>query len=132
MTSKVGRNRWLAPAGATSEMVDPRPDSDPAHTITGKGTAAWVQERPETTVCGDARLGAPGHRDREGGERQFGEQSVRVSAEEAAVLQSFPRDYPWRGTKTECYRMVGDAVPPLLAAAILRPLVDQATNEVAA
>jgi len=116
-------NWSLAPAGATSTMVDPRPDSDPAHNITGKGTAAWVQDRPSTTVCGDPRIGRPGHKDRDQGEAQFAQDSVRVTVREAGILQSFPADYPWQGTKTAQYRQCGDAVPPLLAAAILRPLL---------
>lgn len=48
---------------------------------------------------------------------------VRVTIQEAGVLQGFPGDYPWRGTKTSQYRQVGDAVCPPLAAAILRSLV---------
>ncbi|PSJ23930.1 DNA cytosine methyltransferase, partial [Streptosporangium nondiastaticum] len=32
----------MAPAGVTSTMVDPREATDPAHTITGKATAAWM------------------------------------------------------------------------------------------
>jgi DNA (cytosine-5)-methyltransferase 1 len=123
--------RWMAPAGATSEMVDPRPDSEPARTITGKGTAAWVADRPATTVCGDARIGSPGHRNREGGELQFGAESVRVTIQEAGVLQSFPADYPWQGTKTQQYQQVGNAVPPLLAAAVLAQFVTEAEEAAA-
>jgi DNA (cytosine-5)-methyltransferase 1 len=83
----------------------------------------WVHTRPSTTVCADARIAPPGHRDREGGERQFGEETRRVTVAEAAVLQSFRPDYPWTGTKSQQYQQVGNAVPPLLAAAVLDQLL---------
>jgi DNA (cytosine-5)-methyltransferase 1 len=38
--------------------------------------------------------------------------AVRVSVEEAAVLQGFPRDYPWAGTKGKKYLQVGNSCPP--------------------
>jgi DNA (cytosine-5)-methyltransferase 1 len=87
---------------------------------------SWVAERPSTTVCADARIGRPGHKDRSQGEAQFALESVRVSIEEAAILQGFRPDYPWQGTKTKRFEQVGNAVPPPLAAAIVRALVETA------
>lgn len=87
--------RWTY-AGAGRTAVDTagqrrRELAEPAHTVTGKGTAAW---------CGDTN-------------------SVRVTVQQAGILQSFPADYPWQGAKTRQYLQVGNAIPPLLAEAIL-------------
>jgi DNA (cytosine-5)-methyltransferase 1 len=97
-------------------MVDPRPGSDPAHTITGKGTAAWVQDRPSTTVCGDPRIGRPGHKDRDQGEAQFAQDSVRVTVQEAGSCRASPPTTRGRGRRL---RSTDNAATPcpLLAAA---------------
>ncbi|MFG2941752.1 DNA cytosine methyltransferase [Streptomyces sp. NPDC048282] len=64
-------------------------------------------------------------------EGSAGTESVRITVPEAAALQTFPTGYPFHGTKTRQFEQIGNAVPPLLAAAVLRPLVPAAL-EVAA
>lgn len=101
-----------------------RTSDEPAPTIAFGNNSArveWVQRRPATTVCATDRIAPPGHRDRSaGGESQFASpETVRITQAEAAVLQSFPADYPWCGTKTKQFEQIGNAVPPLLAAHVL-------------
>ena len=52
--------------------------------------------------------------------------SVNISIDEAAVLQSFPRDHKFAGTKTKQGLQVGNAVPPLLARRVLEAVWDLA------
>lgn len=39
----------------------------------------------------------------------------RITVEEAALLQTFPTGMHFSGTRSSCYRQIGNAVPPLLA-----------------
>ncbi len=41
-----------------------------------------------------------------------------ITHREAALLQTFPEDYVWCGTKIQIARQIGNAVPPILAKAI--------------
>lgn len=94
----------------------------------------WAYERPATTVVGSFNpdvIAAPGYRTDTS--RQDAPGSVRVTVAEAGVLQSFPADYPWQGSRSKQYEQVGNAVPPRLAAHILAALgVGDLPAEVAA
>lgn len=84
----------------------------------------WVFNRPSTTIVGSFKpevVAAPGYRTTV--PRQNAENSVRVTVQEAGILQSFPADYPWQGSKSKQYLQVGNAVPPLLAEAVLSKVV---------
>ncbi|MEH7094488.1 DNA cytosine methyltransferase [Neobacillus vireti] len=39
----------------------------------------------------------------------------RMSIRETAIIQTFPMDFIFTGSKTSCYRQIGNAVPPLFA-----------------
>jgi DNA (cytosine-5)-methyltransferase 1 len=106
-----------------------RPAEEPAPTIQGGTRAArWTTERPATTLVGtfDPHLvRAPGHTavrgeagHHDGLHSQTKPGAVRVTIEEAALLQSYPAGFTFAGSKTKQFLQVGNAVPPLLAEAI--------------
>lgn len=132
-----GEWRQARDSGPGAER-EPRDPSDPSYTIRANGSGShpsgvrWVHERPATTVQGDPRLFPAGRAERDpsyepGGEAVSqagaGSTAVKVTLEEAAMLQTFPPDYPFQGSKSKRFQQVGNAVPPLLARAILESLL---------
>jgi DNA (cytosine-5)-methyltransferase 1 len=98
----------------------------PGHAVAGDTSdLSWTDRRPSPTVVGSFApdvIAAPGYRRAGDPPRQRTPGSVRVTVAEAGVLQSFGRDHPWSGTKGRQHQQVGDAMPPLLAAACFRAL----------
>lgn len=120
VTSKIDRNQirpdFLTPQNPRPNSANRTPDQ-PAPTMAfGHETPRWCWNRPATTVvgsfCPDV-IAAPGYRTQVS--RQNAPDSVRVTVQEAGVLQSFPADYPWQGAKGKQFLQCGNAVPPLLA-----------------
>lgn len=93
------------------------------HAVDGDETCLdWVEERPSPTIVGSFEpdvVAAPGYRKAGDGPRQKAPGSVRVSMAEAALLQSFPADYVWKGARTKAFQQIGNAIPPRLALHIL-------------
>lgn len=48
----------------------------------------------------------------------------RLTVEEAAALQTFPGDWQFVGRQSSRYRQIGNAVPPLLAQAVAKQVID--------
>lgn len=105
-----------------------RPLRRPAPTLKATGLANsgtfWACRRPATTVCGDARVQPPGHQrnghDRPGRyQHRRGTRAVRITVKQAGILQGFPADYPWQGSRTQRFMQVGNAVCPPVARAVL-------------
>lgn len=104
-----------------------RESGQPAVTVTGKPGHWVLRNNNQANAC------ARGADEPAGtlffGQRanqvdfEHGQQRRRVSIAEAGVLQGFPSDYPWQGGTSSRYEQVGNAVPPPLAAAVLRPLL---------
>lgn len=48
----------------------------------------------------------------------------RISVQEAAAIQTFPKDMPWYGSQCSRYRQIGNAVPPKMAFAVAQSIAE--------
>lgn len=137
-----GKGRWHLVREATGQTgarsrETVRDQDEPAPPLAfGHNANAWAWEQPATTVVGDPRNWPPGHKINADDERRLGaeeaakrygdragSEAIRLTIIDALVLQSFRPDFPVQGTKTKQFEQVGNAVPPGLAAAVLRAVI---------
>lgn len=97
---------YVAASGTSCQVVDPRPTSHPAPTITGAGNAEFGNRPNRASKAGD--------RDPAG---------RRLTPGESSALQTFEHPFVWCGTKTKQFLQIGNAVPPVLAEAVLAALI---------
>lgn len=127
-------------AGVAGQGAPRDPFEEPAMTITGAGSAfweipaeklaiqtpeyeidrSWPAERPSTAIAGRGLVQHPGATaNRFNGSKKSRNDGVRITVDEAAMLQSMPYGYPWQGSKTQQFQRVGDLVPARLAAYVV-------------
>lgn len=66
----------------------------PAQSLTGNGARTWYRT-------------------------DLGSVAGRITASQAGLLQGFPRDYPWQGSRTSQFQQVADTVSPIVGAAVV-------------
>lgn len=117
---------WISIDEALTGLGEPDGQADPAHTYSHYklrfngylGHRAVLGNRPSPTITarGDDRGGVVviHHPSNE----------RRMTARELAIIQGFPRNYQFAGSRTSVYRQVANAVPPALAKAVASTLLD--------
>ena len=101
----------------------------PARTVTTKRNSRieldWPWDRPSTTVLCDDRLARPGHHPPAGGHRSLPGTILALSPRAGALLQGFPDGWVFAGkTKTARWNLIGQAMPPPLAEAVARSILE--------
>lgn len=74
------------------------------------GGNLFPADRPAPSLTGRARTWY---------RTDLGSTAGRLTAAQAGVLQGFPPDYPWQGSRTSQFQRAADAISPLVGAAVL-------------
>lgn len=82
----------------------------------------WAFNRPATTIVGSFRpevVAAPGYRTKGDPSCQNAPGSYASTVDERTKLMSYTAPFPFQGNKSEVSLQIGNAVPPLVASAVL-------------
>lgn len=135
-TEKNGRYPWVTLADAFTDI--PGPDGPEANTIPNNvysnykmvmngylGKRPTYLDKPAPTVTARG--------DRKGGVVVLPHPSGlrRMTVRELARVQDFPLSFEFYGSRTDCYRQVGNAVPVGLATAVAKSVYSILTEEAA-
>lgn len=121
-SAEAGLLPWMSVGEALSGLPDPDSDHDiPNHDDYSKYKLRFNGYLGHRRVCPDRpapTLTARG--DMRGGVVVIHHPSNerRITPREAAIIQGFPSDYRFEGSRTSCYRQIANAVPPPMAAAV--------------
>lgn len=103
--------------GSKGAATNPRRCGDQLNPLLAELEKARLLDRPATTVNTGSSLSSAGHHI-----SQTDGHPVRLTVEQLAALQAFPRGFEFSGTKTQQHRQAGNAVPPPLAEAVGRSI----------
>jgi DNA (cytosine-5)-methyltransferase 1 len=109
---EMSKNKWTF-----QDLLDKRPDLNHIkQRVFGNSYVVQFWDMPARTII--AHLYKDGN--------QFihpdSKQERTLTPREAARLQSFPDDFVFEGSKTQQYKQIGNAVPPLMAEAIAKSI----------
>ncbi len=109
---EMAKNKWTF-----EELLTNRPDLNHEHPrVFGNSYTVQFWDNPARTII--AHLYKDGN--------QFihpdYNQGRTITVREAARLQSFPDDFVFEGSRTDQYKQIGNAVPPLFAEAIAKAI----------
>jgi DNA (cytosine-5)-methyltransferase 1 len=81
----------------------------------------WPMHRPSTTVSTRDLVQHPGSVANrwQPGVTKSRNDGIRLRPEQSAALQTFPSGYPFQGSRTRQHQQIGNAIPCLLARAVL-------------
>jgi DNA (cytosine-5)-methyltransferase 1 len=115
---RAGQTYVLVPGNGGNFNGEWRNMEEIAHTVTAS-CPQYFELSP--AICSADGQGVGGAWGRDALEQAIGRR--RLTWQESAILVDFPENYPFQGGITAKYKQVGNAVAPLMACALARPLL---------